>query len=199
MKSQNIIPLGGIVGVCLVVSWCVVYGIQGLNEYKGFVSELGGTAFILVVSTWVANILPAEIKHRIIFFRYKNSLPGHRFMSLIKRDSRIDLEKVETKYGFVGGKKYSAKEQNKIWYNDIYIPNQEQLLVCNAHKSFLLYRDASSVVILMAVFILAIGFYHDALSPLFSIVMIIESVLLAVAANSLGNRFVTTAVVVSVS
>jgi len=199
LKSQNIIPLSGIVGACLLISWCIVYGIEGLDDYIGFVSELGGSAFILVISAWLANILPAEIKHKIVFFRYTNSLPGHRFMRLIKKDSRIDLEKVATKYSFVEGKKYSAKEQNKIWYNDIYIPNQDHLLISNAHKSFLLYRDASSVVILMSVFILTINLYQDQISPIFAVVLIIEGVMLSIAANSLGERFVTTAVAVSVS
>lgn len=199
LKRQNVGSLSAIVGSCVVIAWCLAYGITGLPEYKGFLVEMGGSAFLVVIATWFSNIIPADMKHQIVFLRVRNALPGHRFIRLIKNDSRVDLNAVSKILGLSAGQKLNEKEQNKVWYNQLYKPVSDNVLVQSVHKSFLLYRDAGISVGLISVSVFLMSIRFPEIDAILSYMLMIQAVLLMIAANSVGKRFVTTAVVEAVS
>lgn len=199
LKRQNVGPLSAVVGSCVVIAWCLTYGITGLPEYNGFLVEMGGSAFLVVIATWFSNIIPADMKHQIVFLRIKNALPGHRFIRLLKKDSRVDLGMVSKSLGLSAGQKLNAKEQNQLWYNRLYKPVSENVLVQSVHKSFLLYRDAGIAVGLVSVAVFLISIRFAEIDAMVSYMLMVQAVLLLIAANSIGKRFVTTAVVESIN
>ena len=199
LKSQNVVPLSAILGSCIVIAWCLVYGVNGLPAYKGFLVEMGGSAFLVVLATWFSNLVPADMKHQLVFLRIKNSLPGHRFVQLIKNDPRIDIDAVFKKLDLEPRQKLNAEEQNRLWYNTLYKPVSNTKLVLSVHKSFLLYRDAGVAVGLMAIVLFIISMRFTEINEIVSYMLVIQAVLLLVASNSVGKRFVTTAVVEAVN
>ena len=93
----------------------------------------------------------------------------------------------------------SHKEQNSFWYKEIYRPSQEDIQVKSAHKSFLLYRDAGTAVLILS--LIALSLYlsnililNKAIAGTVPIVLLIVSMILLFAASLSGKRMVTTAV-----
>jgi hypothetical protein len=121
-----------------------------IKDPRGFVS-LGVAISIIVLEGIFAN----GIKEFLVFWRFKNRLPGHRAFSCIgPADPRIDMEKV--KLLFPQGPPMTPEEQNAEWYQ-LYRQYQDELTVFYAHKAFLFTRDLATLTV---VFIPLAAFGH---------------------------------------
>ncbi len=200
LKTQNVIPLSAIVLVCISLAWILTFGLVSLPDVEQAIKAIGGSTVIGIVSVWLAFLIPAEFKHSLVFFRIKNALPGHRFISLCQRDVRIDPQEFDRRV-LKGRNDLIPVEQNRLWYAEVYRKVQNELEVASVHRSFLLYRDAAVVVLLIAFLLVSdwLFFQRVASSGYLSVLTAVESLLLCLAANNIGKRFVTTSVAMFLS
>lgn len=144
---------------------------------------------ILIVKL-LLNILPAEIKHNIIFGRLKNSLPGHRaFTVYAKKDPRIDMENLEKILGVLPT---LPSEQNRVWYK-IYQKHKNDEQIVDSHLKFLFFRDSSilTIFIFIGFIILCITFKATLFQWILSISFItIQLIIFIISARNNGIRFV---------
>ncbi|MCT9561645.1 hypothetical protein Q5X39_03955 [Acinetobacter baumannii] len=150
------------------------------------------TSFIMgiLIVKLLLNIIPAEIKHNIIFGRLKNSLPGHRaFSDYIYKDSRIDIDNLKKNLGIFPSE---PNEQNRIWYK-IYQKHKNDEQIVESHVRFLFFRDCSilTIFILFGFIFLCIFFRANIFQWITSIsFIIIQLTILIISARNNGIRFV---------
>lgn len=149
---------------------------------------------LAVLVTTVANALVGpEAKYRLVFLRWHHALPGHRaFTEHGPRDPRVDLSKVKR---LLGNKvPQDPEEQNKAWYR-LYKQVEKAPPVESVHRDFLLLRDYTA---LSALFVLALGAVAAfAVRPItvllgYLCLLILQFLLVRLAAANCGKRFVTT-------
>lgn len=120
-------------------------------------SELAQSAFVRgllfaaagpLVAGFLNDLLPSNAKASIVFWRLNDALPGHRaFSKYADADPRIDIAALKKK---IGEFPQSARDQNICWYR-LFQKHQSNVIVNDAHKRFLLFRDSSSLTILILV------------------------------------------------
>ena len=144
---------------------------------------------ILIVKL-LLNILPAEIKHNIIFGKLKYSLPGHRAFTVhAKKDPRIDMENLKKILGVLPK---LPSEQNRIWYK-IYQQHKNDEQIIDSHLKFLFFRDSSilTIFIFIGFIILCITFKATLFQWILSISFItIQLIIFIISAKNNGIRFV---------
>lgn len=202
LKAQNAAPL---VVLVLVQAYLVLFLASGSFDIGGLLSKVETASTILVINivlVWISYLLPADIKNGLVFCRYKNALPGHRFISLMKADPRINVHQIQAKYD-LNDLVNDEKAQNSYWYRVFYKPNSSSIEILSAHRAYLLYRDACAVsVILFVAYCLLAWFlpvYIDHTAIQYGLVFIIFALGFCVAAQNAGKRMVTTAVAMSIA
>jgi len=109
-----------------------------IKKPQGFIS-LCAALFIIVME----GIFPNGAKEILVFWRFKNRLPGHRaFTHIGPNDPRINMEKLKKLYP--DGLPTDPKKQNSEWYL-LYKQYRNALIVHQAHKAFLLTRDFTAL------------------------------------------------------
>ncbi|MBR4737460.1 MAG: hypothetical protein IK051_07330 [Rhodocyclaceae bacterium] len=122
-----------------------------------FVRGLFFAAIGPLVAVFLNDLLPSNAKDSIVFWRLKDTLPGHRaFSEYAESDPRIDLADLKQK---IGEFPQSPRDQNSYWYR-LFQKNQSNVIIIDSHKRFLLFRDSSSLTLL----ILAIAWIASALA-----------------------------------
>lgn len=203
LKAQNIAPLTGIyIGTVFLLSF-IHWGVEEVVAFNvQLAKQVCITATIGSFGGVLSNFLPNSAKHILVFLRFRNVLPGHRCKMICKKDSRLSVEYLEKKWPELFVEDIDESAQNSYWYSKIYSPARNAPEVLQAHRSFLLYRDAAS-----GLFILIIGLLvwrvlsnHFLLPSLggwpLSFLLVIF-LLIAQAARQSGNRMVVNAVAVS--
>jgi len=188
--------------VSILIIWCFAIYIAFLSSPSGFWEKLVSTfqeyrakdGIIVALSPILALILTGLIssgnKARLVYWRLRNALPGHRvFSKLARSDPRIDMQNLLRKMGSLP---QDPKEQNTKWYS-LYKRYSESVTVKEAHRSFLLARDLCSVSFLFAVFGpwgLLLFQHTGKWALLYFVVMVLQYFVLALVAQNYGNRFV---------
>lgn len=122
---------------------------EGVLKHLGAVLAGGavGTVFTILVTE-----LPGAIpKARLVYFRWKNPLPGFRaFSEHLQTDSghRINVTALRAKYTSLPS---DEAEQNTLWYKFLQ-QHSSNGAVLHTHRLFLLFRDLtwiSSVLLLV--------------------------------------------------
>jgi len=162
-----------------------------LRNPSGFFSLL---AFPL--ATVLEGIIHSDYKAMLVFWRFRNPLPGCRAFSLIaKKDPRIDINKLATL--FPGGFPEKPKEQNSVWYK-LYRQYSEKPIVYGSHKSFLLTRDLAALTLILIPFCLIAHLFWQTSLPsiLYHLLLLfVLTILISVAAQHYGKRFVANVLV----
>jgi hypothetical protein len=156
-------------------------------------------SLIMLAAALFSSLLPASVKHQLVFLRRKNALPGHRFLKLAEHDQRIDLLRLKQQILPLVQLNITEEQQNRVWYQHIYHPHQNAPLVKSSHKAFLQWRD-SVVVSMFIALLLAVGVQTvpavaEAFSPLSFLVSVSFALVTGLAAHHNGKRMVTNAVV----
>lgn len=170
------------------------------NNIQRRISEMNARDSLLcfltpLILTVACGILPASWKAMLVFWRFRNALPGSRAFSVLsERDPRIDIEQMRTQLGTFPT---SPIEENAVWYR-WYKAVQDRLIVEEAHKQFLLNRDLTGISFLFLVFgtlgILLSG--TSALSiGIYIAIATVQFVVFAIIARNHGNRFVCNVIV----
>ena len=180
------------VSIFLVVS-------NGMNNFwasiRRHASDLGtrGSLFCIltpIVLTIACGLLPASWKATLVFWRFRNALPGCRaFSELAKRDPRIDESLVVEQLASIPK---SPREENATWYR-WYKVVQDQITVQESHKQFLLNRDLTGIAFLFLAFgtpaLIPAGSTIFSLS-IYAAITMLQFIILSIVARNHGNRFV---------
>jgi hypothetical protein len=165
-------------------------GIESLYKHAANLLPVGLT----VILTTVANsLLSSDNKARLVFFRWRHALPGHRaFSKYAQSDPRVDIARIKRA---LGNKMPSGPEQeNQIWYR--WLKETEKLpAVEQSHRDFLLLRDYTALSALFLIgFGLAACLVVESLQARLLYMLILAAQFLTVrqAAATVGERLVCT-------
>lgn len=145
------------------------------------------------VAATVLNTLPsAELKAMIVYWRWKNALPGHRaFSKYVDRDSRIDRGRLLRTYK--GAFPAEAAEQNAAWYK-LYKGVRNDVMILDANRVFLLLRYYAALSFLSILIFGPAAFLlieTRIVAVQYVGVLVLQYMIVRVAAANAGIRLVT--------
>lgn len=151
-------------------------------------------AILGLVAVILTEFLSSNIKAILVFWRIKNTLPGHRsFSKYAKKDPRINENVLIEKHGKLPTE---PKEQNNLWYS-IYKKHEFETSVFESQRLFLLTRDLTGLSMLIIIIYLAlviISKYWFNLGVIWSqpylIYLLIQYFAIAITSQNLGKRYV---------
>jgi hypothetical protein len=201
LKDRNRWPLLatliGNVAVFYVASMTNQLTLKGVPElieaWRALVPA--GLSFLF---TSVANeLLGTDTKARIVFWRWKDPLPGNRaFSHYAKIDPRIDLRRLKEKFGPLPTK---PKDQNALWYR-LYKSVEHQGAVLQVHRNYLFTRDYAATALLLSATLGIASFWTIAsvrISLAYLGLLMLQYLLARLAARNHGVRFVTTVLAIA--
>lgn len=205
LKAENSKAIWLLVSADIVA---IVLVLTGFALTQASLSELAQSAFVRgllfaaagpLVAVFLNDLLPSNAKASIVFWRLKDALPGHRaFSEHAEADPRIDLAALKQK---IGEFPQSPRDQNSCWYR-LFQKYQSNVIVSDSHKRFLLFRDSSSLTLL----VLAIAWIASVLAgapagPQATVVggLAVQFLWLAISARNTGIRLVQNVLAVEAS
>ena len=200
LKAQNARPLTAMYVSTLLLVALVHWGVE---EVFALSLQLGKQALVVAALTAfggvLSNYLPNHLKHPLVYWRIRNVLSGHRCRRICKKDPRLNFRDLERRWPKLFLHPMTENEQNAYWYQEIYRGVRNESEVVQAHRSFLLYRDAAAGLILLVVGLLVWILVGEAVpvpSVSFWSVLILAGifVLVSLAARQSGDRMVANAV-----
>jgi hypothetical protein len=200
LKTQNVAPLALLMLSVLVIAYFVTIGTIDITMLSSLSSDAGLLGIFGVVCILLSHLIPAEWKHMLVFFRIQEVLPGHRFIKLSEKDSRIDSQALAECLELSCVDSNNPVKQNNLWYQKIYRPHRDRTEIASIHKSFLLYRDAATVCLFLLVIVsvtqLLLENFTSVIDVKGLVVIALFWVTFVLAAQNAGKRFVTTSVAV---
>ncbi|GAW97076.1 MULTISPECIES: hypothetical protein [Colwellia] len=199
LKKENNTPIFSILAAALLLCAGFQLGFDRLPDLtEALVAGTASTIFSAVL-VMLTNLLSHNIKHKIIFTRFTNEMPACRINKLCRKDSRIDYQAAKERWSKVFDSATPAFERNSLWYRHIYKPVKDTNEVRQAHRSFLLYRDVFSGLVMLFITAFVWHLLGDPeligeIVPEVFWVLGIFSALSLIAARNSGNRFVVNAV-----
>lgn len=150
----------------------------------------GLTALLPIPILVLSYLIPQNLKAQLVFWRWKNPLPGSRaFSKYAPADPRIDLVALKKN---VGSFPETEKEQNATWYR-LYKLVQSDVAVIESHQNFLLFRDIAAMSLCLVPTV-PIGFLCMGVSKstalLSAVVFLVQYLATALASRNNGIRFV---------
>ena len=123
LKAQNAWPLAAMyVGTLLVVA--VVH--WGVEEVFALSLQLGEQVLVVAAITAfggvLSNFLPNDLKHPVVYWRFRNVLSGHRCRSICEKDPRLLSGDLKRRWPRLFLHEMNEDAQNAYWYNQIYRP-----------------------------------------------------------------------------
>ena len=203
LKAQNALPLTAMyVGTFVLVAF-VHWGVEEVFEFS---DQMGQQAIIVAAITAfggvLSNILPNSWKHPLVYWRLRNVLSGHRCRRICKKDPRLRSSDLERKWPMLFLRDMKESEQNAYWFSEIYQPVRNEPEVLQAHRNFLLFRDAATGLCLLLFGLLLWKVVGEA-APVQSVsmwsaaILVGMFVLVSLAARQSGDRMVANAVAVA--
>jgi len=199
LKKENSKTIFLLMAASLVCSALIQMGAASVTSFINLAVIGGGSVMFSAVSLMVTNIIPQSIKHKLLFTQLKNELPACRVDALCQGESRVEYSSVKSKWPEVFADDIPPNTRNSRWYQQIYKPVKDTKEVLQAHRSFLLYRDTFSglLLILLATAIWSITADPKILGEIKPVVFMTQGIfvfLSFLAARVSGNRFVVNAV-----
>lgn len=196
LKGKNAVYLWSFIGINLAVFLSLIVGGKfagsSIESFWGRVTAKDGiiASSIPIVAIVLSGVLSDTAKARLVFWRWRNPLPGCRaFTELIGTDPRIDVPALRKKLGELPT---DPQAQNALWYR-LYKQQRTDVRVWEAHKIYLLTRDLTTISALFAVLFSA-GVITASLGLKTSLLYIgaltAQYLLVASAARNYGERFV---------
>jgi hypothetical protein len=197
LKDQNRWQLA----IVIVANSLFLYGViqahairtNGLRAVLTDAQNLLPVGVALVLTTVLNGLLSADTKARLVFLRWRHTLPGHRaFSKYALGDPRIDLPNLETLHG--SPLPSDPLEQNHAWYL-IYRTIENDPAVRQVHRSFLLLRDYTGLCVMFLVCYGPLGLYaisSPRIAWTYLLVLALQFALVRQAAANYGIGMVTT-------
>lgn len=166
-------------------------GVDALKKIKAVLAPGSVSLAVIVLAKLILlGIVPARLRDRLIYWRWRHPLPGSRaFTRLGPNDARVDIASLERLYGPLPS---DPGEQDYLFYK-IYRIHADEVGVLDAHKSYLAARDIG--IINLILFLLLPGFAWWATLDLartatYAAALLASYLLLAFAAQIYGGRLV---------
>jgi hypothetical protein len=196
LKEQNRWQIWFIIAVNSLFLYGVVEAnaiqIDGLRSIFTDASKLVPFGLAVVIATVLNGLLPADAKARLVFLRWRNTLPGHRaFTRYMTADPRIDPTAVQRAVG--GPLPVDPAEQNQVWYR-LYKTVENDPAIAQVHRDFLLTRDYTALAVLFLIFYGSAGYYSipsPKIATIYAVLLLIQCIAVRQAAFHYGIRFVT--------
>ena len=199
LKEQNApfirTYVGGAIAMLVVYSSAEagvsLKGVLAGNFDSFQVDRLPGVIVASIVYLLIVRLLPTSVKELLVFWRWRERLPGYRAFSRIsKRDSRIDVTRLREKHGSFPRR---GDKQNALWYK-IYLAHEASPGVRDANQHYLLYRDLNAVNILIGLLLVPLMILLGSLSLkagllIFALILGV-SLFLSISARVSANRLV---------
>jgi fatty-acid desaturase len=149
LKSKNLKWLWSVVALDAIALVLVAFpGLLTSETLKDFAWVrvlVAGIAPVVVLL--LTSLLSADGKAVIVFWRVKETLPGHRAFSVYApRDSRINVDALRKNVGTFPD---DPREQNTLWFK-LYKKVESEVTVAQAHRHYLLFRDLAAMSLLLA-------------------------------------------------
>lgn len=199
LKKENNRNIFLLMAASIVCSALIQLGIASMTSLINLLVIGGGSVMYSAVALMITNILPQGVKHKLVFTRLKNELPGCRIDLLCQEDSRVEFSAVKNKWPEVFTDDITPNTRNSRWYQQIYKPVKDTKEVLQAHRTFLLYRDTFSGLILIFLSTAIWAIFADSkilgeINPAVFLAQGLFVFLSFLAARVSGNRFVVNAV-----
>ena len=196
LKGQNSPGLYALMAANLALFYGVVqHDIILAGNWMEAVGRLRGIvpAGVGIALTGVLNAqLPADVKARIVFLRWRDPLPGSEaFTKHGPSDPRVDMGALQRAFGPLPT---AAREQNALWYK-MYKSVASEPAVSHVHRAFLFTRDYACLSLFALVVLGIAGFVQIQLRTAafgFLGLLVLQFLLARRAARNHGVRFVTT-------
>ncbi|MFT5545604.1 MAG: hypothetical protein ACI832_001992 [Rheinheimera aquimaris] len=153
LKDSNNIKLFSLVSAALLVCSWLQFGTLSKHELTDFLLFGAYSTLFSAVVVMLTHVMPSALKHKIVFTRFKDELPASRLNVICKKDPRIILSEVESKWPEVISDITTPHTRNGLWYKLIYKPVRDKPEVLHAHQNFLLYRDVCSSLLIIGLLI----------------------------------------------
>jgi hypothetical protein len=192
LKSLNMKWLVSLAGcdLILVVLFVVPELISAASVTQLGVARALGAIMLPVVVLLIVNVLPADAKAMLVYWRPLGVLPGaESFTKYGPSDPRIDMAALTKNVGLLPT---DAREQNSKWYK-LYKMVENQTEVSSAQKNFLMYRDMAAMSLPLIILVpLSLYFMGAPANGLWicAILFLVQYILTAVSARNTGIRFV---------
>lgn len=203
LKSKNEPALAAIT---LLNGILLFYFIQGreLNisqiEQTLGLWETGFLALILAIFTNVlVHLVGREMKDTFVYLR-RRAAPAHRiFSKYYKKDPRIDEDKLKKLLDEDNLSSIEARKQNSAWYQ-IFKELNDIPEILQSHGRWLLFRDMNFLIsVFLGVFLVMIYYLNSVNNYVYFWVLIIELILVNLAARSAGITFVQNVVAIALA
>lgn len=196
LKTKNSKAIWLLVSSDIVV---IVLVLTGFALTQASAAELAQSALVRgilpaatgpFIAVFLNDLLSSNVKASIVFWRFTNALPGHRaFSEHADADPRIDIAVLKKK---IGEFPQSSRDQNTCWYR-LFQKHQSNVIVSDSHKRFLLFRDSTSLTLLILVIFIVVAAVSGI--PLGVQVMVVGGLVLqflwlAISAKNTGIRLV---------
>ena len=174
----------------IVVFFVVPELVNGAAATKLGIARGIATVALPVIILLIINVLPANVKAMLVYWKPLNSLPGSEaFTKYAPADPRIDMVSLKRN---VGALPTDPREQNAKWYK-LYKKVETHMEVASAQKDFLMYRDMA-VLSLFLLLLVPLGLYLNGvgIGPLLVSggLFFVQYILTAISARHAGVRFV---------
>lgn len=198
LKSINK-PLLTLVVVANVVVYYVIltfgFDLQNMTslfaEYESFVPS--------ALVALIVGILNAQLDHtwkaRLVFWKWRNPLPGSRaFSKIMYSDPRIDPEALRTHVDPLPDRHV---DQNRLWFK-WYQEYKNEAAVEQVHREYLFTRDWTGLVALFVISLgpLALWQMDSKTAGIFVLLLALQYLLVRRAAKNHGERFVASVLAV---
>lgn len=191
-RLRAFVALNALVGF-VAFSGSEVFQALGLRQWDVLIEPKLLLEFALPLATLILDgIVTADFKAALVYWRLKDTLPGHRAFSMYgDADPRVDMKALEDKHGPLPDK---ASKQNELWYK-LSKRMADKASVDHAHYSWLLCRDLTGLSFSLIFISVGLGWaFGGGTLPWITLVAVqaLLYVVLSRVAAIKGVRFVTT-------
>ncbi len=173
--------------------------LAGLGEKAQHYLAPGSISLALIALTRLIllGLVPAQMRDRLIHWRWSHPLPGSRAFSKIgPADQRVDMQKLATTYGKLPS---DPDEQGRLFYG-IYKSHANDVGVLDAHKSYLAARDIGTINLILFVLLAPLAYFFTADHVRWGIyagALLAAYVLMCIAAQVYASRLVQNSLAVA--
>jgi hypothetical protein len=176
------------IALLLVFAFPAVVGAAPLSFLIGMRTTL--MVVLPVAVLLLSSLVPSHVKAMLVFWKRLNALPGHEAFSRHgPLDPRVDMTALRKN---VGSLPIEPAEQNAFWYK-LYRRVESEISVVDAHKLYLLWRDAAALSLPLVLAIPLLLWWNGSSPKTMAIASALfagQYLMTAFAARHNGTRFV---------
>lgn len=168
------------------------------QKFQEFIAP-GSISFGVIALTrlLLLGLIPAQLRDRLIHWRWSNPLPGARaFTKIGPGDQQVDMNKLQKAYGRLPT---DPAKQSRLFYS-IYKRHSEDVGVLDAHKSYLAARDIGTINLLLLFLLVPLAYWstQDVKSvAVYAAVMLAAYIVMCISAQVYGARLVQNSLAVA--